>query len=95
MADFILFMHDDATPDPAAWGPYFSRLNAAGVFQGGSAIGSGVCMRKDGRDAALTERLSGYIRLEAESLEAARTWVEGNPVFEAGGTVELRELPRS
>lgn len=35
-----------------------------------------------------------YIRVKAGSLTDARALVVGNPVFEAGGTVEIRELPR-
>lgn len=31
----------------------------------------------------------------ADSLDAARALLAGNPVFEAGGTVEIRELPRT
>jgi hypothetical protein len=30
----------------------------------------------------------------ANSLEEAKRLVIGNPVFECGGTVEVRELPR-
>ena len=30
----------------------------------------------------------------AESLEAAKALVTGNPVYEAGGTVEVRHLPK-
>jgi len=31
----------------------------------------------------------------ADSLEAAKSLLLGNPVFEAGGTIEIRELPRT
>jgi hypothetical protein len=39
--------------------------------------------------------LSGYIRISAGDLDEARGLLAGNPVFEAGGTVEIRELPRT
>ena len=42
----------------------------------------------------MTSHLSGYLRVEAASLEDACRFLEGNPVFESGGTVEIRELPR-
>ncbi|MEZ5966332.1 MAG: hypothetical protein R3F56_21030 [Planctomycetota bacterium] len=42
----------------------------------------------------ITRHLTGYIRVRAASLEEARDLVQGNPVFEAGGTVEIRELPK-
>ena len=47
------------------------------------------------RGAGAITPLTGYIRIRAESLEAARHYLSGNPTFEAGGTVEIRELPRS
>jgi hypothetical protein len=42
----------------------------------------------------VTHRLSGYIRVRAESLDDARRFVADNPVYERGGTIEIRELPR-
>ena len=96
MNDYILLMHDDV-PSHAdrglEWAPYVERLRAAGAFQGGSAIGGGLCASKRG-PAALTTHLSGYIRIKATDMTEARELVNGNPVFEAGGTVEIRELPR-
>jgi hypothetical protein len=43
----------------------------------------------------MTERLTGYIRVNANSLDQAKTLLTGNPHFEAGGTVEIRELPQT
>jgi hypothetical protein len=94
MPDYILFMHDDAAPGPQNWEPYFIRLRASGAFQGGSAIGEGLCARKDGATRPVSEHLGGYIRITAQDLADAQTFLEGNPVYEAGGTVEIRELPR-
>ena len=96
MKDFILFMHDDAVgrPDAALWPAYITALQGAGRFGGGSSIGVGACERKSGIAAKLSVHLSGYIRVRAASLEEARTLLTGNPVFEAGGTVEIRELPQ-
>jgi hypothetical protein len=39
--------------------------------------------------------LAGYIRVRADNLDEAKSLLAGNPVFEAGGTVEIRELPLS
>ena len=94
MPDYILLMHDDAAPGPQDWEPYFRRLRASGAFQGGSAIGAGICARKTGATPPVTTQLAGYIRITAQDLDDARTFLEGNPVYEAGGTVEIRELPR-
>ena len=95
MADFILLMHADtvAPVSDAGWGDYFAALRARGRFQGGSAIGAGSCVRKTGAAPPTTNHITGFIRVSADDLAQARTLVAGNPVFEAGGTVEIRELP--
>jgi hypothetical protein len=94
--DFIFLMHDDALPEGEAgdWGPYLERLRGLGVLQGGSAIGGGLCLRKSGPAPDVTGHLGGYIRVVAGSLDEARGLLPGNPVYEAGGTVEIRELPK-
>jgi hypothetical protein len=100
MNEYLLLMHG-GTPegrrerDADEWAVYFAKLRKAGVFQGGSAIGDGVCMSKSSSTPGITAHLVGYIRVRAESLAEARELVTGNPVFEAGGVVEIRELPRS
>ncbi len=95
MAEFIFLMHsppEGGGPDDL-WGPYLAGLRSKGVLQGGSAIGGGFCARKGGEAPPISPRLSGFIRVEAASLEAARALLEGNPDYEAGGVVEVRELP--
>ncbi len=95
MPDFMLLMHDDAerAAPPEAWTGYFERLRACGAFQGGSSIGGGETLRQAGEPAAAPLHLVGYIRVEALDLAAAKGLVEGNPVYERGGTVEVREQP--
>ena len=97
MADYMLLMHElpngMAYPD---WGPYLAKLGASGHLRGGSAIGGGLCVRRDSGDTPdITRHIGGYIKVEAESLDAAKDLLAGNPVYEAGGVVEIRELPRS
>lgn len=97
MNDYILLMHGDAQPatDTArAWDTYLESLQASGRFSGGSAIGSGACYARSGESKQITAHLTGYIRVRAHNLDDARRFLVGNPVFEAGGTVEIRELPR-
>ena len=76
-------------------GPHTRGLRSAGVFQGGSEIGAGKCMRRAGRAPKISERIAGFIRIEARDLDHVRELLAGNPVFESGGTVEVRELPRT
>jgi hypothetical protein len=96
MIDYILLMHNDSPDpvDPHAWEPYLAKLRQDGHFNGGSAIGAGECVRRSS-PAPPPSPLSGYIRIQAESLIHAKTLLAGNPVYEAGGTVEIRELPRT
>jgi hypothetical protein len=95
MADFIFLMHDDAAGGAGLdWDPYLTRLREAGVFQGGSSIGDGACVRKAGATPDTTAHLSGFIRVTARDFAHAQSLLPGNPVYEAGGTVEIRELPR-
>lgn len=90
-------MHDD-TIDPTIaddrWENYFSLLHKSGQFEGGSSVGGGHCMRKVQSSARALTGITGFIRVRAESLEDACRFLTGNPVYEAGGTVEIRELPR-
>jgi len=99
MNDYLLLMHDDApggaSRPEAEWEAYLAKLRAADAFEGGSAIGWGVCLSKGPRPVGITGHLAGYIRIRARDLSTARKLVAGNPVYEAGGTVEIRELPRS
>ena len=100
MNDYLLLMHDDAEDATkagadGAWAAYLEMLRASACFDGGSAIGGGICVRKTGQAGGITPGLGGYLRVRAASLEDARRFLDGNPVFEAGGTVEIRELPRS
>jgi hypothetical protein len=93
MPDYLFLMHNDASPPEAAWPPYLVRLRAAGNFQGGSAIGTGLCARKSGPASAITAHMTGFLRIGAANLNEAKSLLPGNPVYEAGGTVEIRELP--
>jgi hypothetical protein len=97
MSDYILFMHNDGSNESTSldWTPYLARLRSAEVFQGGSAIGAGKCVRRSGPVPKISERIVGFIRIEARDLDHVRELLIGNPVFEAGGTVEIRELPRT
>jgi hypothetical protein len=95
MPDYIILMHDDALSAEEAWEPYLGKLRRSGCFEGGSAIGEGVCLRKRGTASEITAHLTGYIRVIAAGIEQAKSLLAGNPHWEAGGTVEIRELPRS
>ncbi|MBX3479591.1 MAG: hypothetical protein KF842_04270 [Caulobacter sp.] len=96
MEDFILLMHDDTTspPAPELWDAYFADLAGQGVFEGGSAIGQGEVFRKGLPPGSPSPHLTGFIRVRAANLREAARLLVGNPVYECGGTVEIRALPR-
>jgi len=97
MPDYLMLMHDD--PPKAAsdsdWAAYIETLAKTGKLRGGSAIGGGVARRKSGTAPSITSHIGGFIRIEADSLAEAETLLAGNPVYENGGTVEIRELPKT
>ena len=97
MKDYLLLMHSDAPRfgTPEEWDAYFEKLQSAGRFESGSEIGTGECLKKSGSAGPLHKALVGYITILAKDIEDAKTFVPGNPVYEAGGTVEVRELPKS
>jgi hypothetical protein len=95
MPDYILLAHHDATIDGmhiSSWDRYIKTLQDRGAFRGGSTIGAGACYRKIGTTAPLSS-LVGFIRIYADNLAAAAQLLAGNPAFECGATIEIRELP--
>ena len=94
MTDYMLLMHDDAPTSisEASWGSYIGKLRSGGHFEGGSSFGAGACVNKGGPAKDITGHLGGFMRIRADDLEHAKALLAGNPVFEAGGTVEIREL---
>ena len=99
MNDYILLMHDNATDvaaseDSEKWGKYISALRGSGQFDGGSSIGKGESLRIGQPPYAAETRITGFIRVRAADLEDAKSFLQSNPVYEAGGTVEVRELPQ-
>ena len=97
MPDYLMLIHND--PPKAAsdddWGTYIEALAKTGKLRGGSAIGEGIARCKSGTAPLITAHIGGFIRVEADSLAEVEALLAGNPVFENGGTVELRELPRT
>jgi len=97
MPDYLMLMHNDPTKAArdSDWTAYIEVLAKTGKLRGGSAIGGGVSRRKSGPASPITAHIGGFIRIEADSLADAEILLAGNPVYENGGTVEIRELPKT
>lgn len=97
MNDYLFLTHrlpQGSSAPASAWTPYLDRLRRSGQFSGGSAIGDGLCVSRSGVTSDTTSHLTGYIRVSADSIDEACGLLEGHPAIDAGGTVEVRELPR-
>jgi hypothetical protein len=96
MAEYIFLMHDDSAPyDESAWAPYLRRLEENGSFEGGGAIGDGICARKRGTASSITAHLRGCIRVTAGALTMRNhSWSE-TFISRRVVRVEIRELPRT
>ena len=94
MPEFLLLMREDASGGDAAgdWDRYIDALGKGGHLRGGSSLGTGICARKDGQQVAIDHRLTGFLRIEAASIAVVQDLLKGNPAYEAGGTIEIREL---
>lgn len=90
-----MLVHNDPyrAADDSEWAAYIERLAKTGKFQGGSAIGGGVTRRKLGAAPPVSDHIGGFIRVAAANLAEVEALLAGNPVYENGGTVEIRELP--
>ncbi|MEE4281074.1 MAG: hypothetical protein V2I41_03960, partial [Pseudomonadales bacterium] len=56
---------------------------------GGSSLGNGISVSKGRSDG--TCEVTGFMRFSAESIDEVRKLVSGNPLYEAGGRIELLE----
>lgn len=99
MNDYLLLIFNDAEDPPLAddaerWSTYLAGLRQSGQFEGGSSIGRGERLKRGQAAQAAGGELAGFLRLRAESPAQARRFLEGNPAYEAGATIEILELPR-
>jgi hypothetical protein len=96
--DYIFLMYDTKNSSAGTdsdWEQYIKTLVNTGHFAGGSAIGGGLSISRSGEASSITAELSGYIRVTASSIEEAQNLLAGNPTYEGGGKIEIRELPRT
>ena len=91
MTEFLMLMK--GTDSQGDWDGYIEKLVATGRFRGGSSLGRGRSCSQAGETSA-ESGVTGFMRFEADTIEEVRELLAGNPVFEAGGVVEIHELVR-
>ena len=100
MAKYALIYHGGGTPETedeqaavmAAWGAWMEGLGSA-LKDPGNAFGNSSTINSDGSVTAGggANPASGYTLLEADSLDAALALAKGNPILQAGGSIEVAE----
>ena len=96
MKEFLILNYNDVTDsrlanDPERWSNYVAMLHSRNALVDGSALGDGIQCQIGQPDRSAISGLDGVLRIRAASLAAARDCLHGNPTWDAGGTVEIRE----
>jgi hypothetical protein len=74
--------------EEARWPTWFEQIKDS-IADFGSRVGQ---VREVGDGPGRSDALSGYIMINAESLDAAATVAGGCPILQQGGSVEVGEL---
>ena len=104
MSKFILLYRGPATPmedftpeqgaeQMAAWGAWMERVGPA-LVDAGAPLGARTTVSDNGSSPPASDQ-NGYSIVEADSLEAAKSYTEGHPFLSEGKgrfTVEIFEL---
>lgn len=90
MAEFMMLMKGSSSAGD--WETYVGELQKTGNFKGGSALANGVNAQKGSDSAADGCVVTGFIRIDADSIDDVVALLAGNPVHEAGGEIEILEL---
>lgn len=93
MAEFITINHGIGSSDE--WNRYFELLRERRLIIGGSAVGPGISVKESVCGEAMTPTITGYILIQAESLQQAIELMRLSPVHKSGGTVELFPLMKT
>ncbi|XOV84982.1 MAG: hypothetical protein ACFHXK_07620 [bacterium] len=87
MPQYVMVMMGSASKGD--WDAYVDSLVSSGCFRGVSSLGNGVSVCKNEHDGEC--QVTGYMRFSAESIGEVRKLIPGNPLYEAGGRIELLE----
>ncbi len=76
----------------AAWGAWFEQLGSALVDGGNPISGARKTVANDGSVTDGDTEASGYLILEADSLDAATEFAKGCPVLQTGQQSSVYEI---
>jgi hypothetical protein len=91
--------HEDIDRHQFNWNSWFEKFGGKGYLAGGSGLSLNGCMINDQESDTIhdiyrngTEIVGGYILLRAIDLDEAAEIIRSCPIFEFGGTAEIREI---
>ena len=87
MPEYVMLMKVSAASGD--WDDYIEKLVSSVKFRGGSSLGNGVSVAEGKVDCRC--EVTGYMRFSAECSEEVKEFITGNPLYEAGGSIELLE----
>jgi len=88
MAEFMMLMKGSGEAED--WANYIDKLVMSGTFRGGSELSNGSNACKNDKPSNCT--VTGFMRFEADDKQQIMDLLPGNPVYEAGGEVEVLEI---
>jgi hypothetical protein len=90
MPEFLMLMKRGAYSEEGEWGDYIQKLRQRPEFRGGSSLGNGVSVSRQATSDQCI--VTGFLHFEADTIAVVRELLAGNPLFEAGGEIEILEL---
>ncbi|MGH1485598.1 MAG: hypothetical protein ACRBCI_05205 [Cellvibrionaceae bacterium] len=94
--EYILFIHNnnDIKTESSQWDEFFEEANKSDMFLGGSEI-TYLCQLGKEKIKRASDNVGGFMRFETGTKDALLDLLTRHPVYLAGGTLELCEMPKS
>ena len=90
----LIYNNTQMVTRPEQWEAFFERAKGSRVFKGGSALGSSLMFGDDSIEST-EDKIVGFMRFDADNSDEVMELLKLHPVLLNGGTMELREMPRT